>query len=77
MDLSAHMEALEATSGGASKEFSLEKAMDKMDTEWAPMEFAAAAYRDTGLKILSSVDEIQAQLDDHIVLSVVTDWTCV
>jgi dynein heavy chain len=67
LDLGKHMEDMESVSGGASKEFSLEKAMNKMEEEWKPMAFGNSTYRDTGFAILASVDDIQAQLDDHIV----------
>jgi len=65
LDLKPHFEALEAVSGGASKEFSLEKAMDKMEEDWAPMEFATAERGE--FTILGGCDDIQAILDDHIV----------
>jgi dynein heavy chain len=65
MKLEPHHEALEAISGGASKEFSLEKALDKMEAEWQPLEFDSAERGE--FNILASCDEIQAILDDHIV----------
>ena len=53
--------------GSTLQEHSLEKAMVKMMEDWDPVNFNLTAYRDTGIYILSSVDDIQTQLDDQIV----------
>ena len=49
------------------QEFSLEKAMQKMQEDWDEIIFNTTQYRDTGVSILAAVDEIQAVLDDQIV----------
>ncbi len=67
MGLDEFMGEFETVSASASKEFSLEKAMIKMQADWEPMCFNTAKYKDTNYSILASVDEIQAMLDDHIV----------
>ena len=62
-----HLEAIQEQSDAASKEFSLEKTLDKMLGEWKPMAFDCMEYRDTGTYILRALDDIQSLFDDHIV----------
>ena len=41
--------------------------MDKMLEEWDEIEFATTSYRDSGISILTAIDDIQTALDDQIV----------
>lgn len=67
LKLEAHLRNFETISETASKEYSLEKSLERMIEEWADIEFNLLPYRETGTSILSSLDEIQMLLDDHIV----------
>ncbi|XP_078610604.1 dynein axonemal heavy chain 3-like isoform X1 [Branchiostoma floridae x Branchiostoma japonicum] len=65
--LNKFMDKLEEIGAAASKEYSLEKAMEKMKTEWAEMLFEFVAYRDTGVDIVAEIDSVQSLLDDQLV----------
>ncbi|XP_006892348.1 PREDICTED: dynein heavy chain 12, axonemal [Elephantulus edwardii] len=67
LNLTPYLDQFEVISAGASKEFSLEKAMHTMMGTWDDISFHISLYRDTGVYILSSVDEIQTILDDQII----------
>ncbi|KAJ1562895.1 Dynein heavy chain 7, axonemal, partial [Nowakowskiella sp. JEL0078] len=67
MNLGPHLQQFEAISDAASKEFSLQKTLQKMRDEWEPLIFTCIDYKETGTKILSSLEDVQALLDDQIV----------
>jgi dynein heavy chain len=62
-----HLDQIQEASDTASKEFALERLLDKMLGEWKPMAFDCMEYRDTGTYILRALDDIQSLFDDHIV----------
>ena len=47
-NLEPYLDQFEGISAGASKEFSLEKAMQRMEDDWEPIVFSTTPYRDTG-----------------------------
>jgi dynein heavy chain len=51
----------------ASKEYSLERALDKMQGDWVGVEFDYMTWRETGSTILRGLDDVQMLLDDQIV----------
>ncbi|KAJ3324532.1 Dynein heavy chain 1, axonemal, partial [Blyttiomyces sp. JEL0837] len=53
----------------AGKEYSIEAALDKMDTEWKNIALEIIPYKDTGTFIMRASDEIVRLLDDHIVMT--------
>ena len=45
----------------------MEKALVRMKEDWEQVVFNTLEYRDSGVSILSSLDEVQTLLDDQIV----------
>eukprot|EP01012_Entosiphon_sulcatum_P008694 TRINITY_DN14772_c0_g1_i1.p1 TRINITY_DN14772_c0_g1~~TRINITY_DN14772_c0_g1_i1.p1 ORF type:complete len:4302 (+),score=681.03 TRINITY_DN14772_c0_g1_i1:35-12907(+) len=65
LNLQNHMQDIQEISEYASKEYRLEKQMEKMQADWRIVQFEVAPHHDT--YVLKSVDDIQQLLDDHIV----------
>lgn len=61
-----YVNKLEEISLAATKEHALEKNLEKMKEEWSEVHFELTLYRDTGISILTAIDDIQVLLDDHI-----------
>lgn len=57
---------LEDISASATKEYELEKNLRKMKEEWCDVKFEVVPYRETGVHILTAVDDIQVLMDDHL-----------
>ena len=67
LGLHEHIDVLEKYSEAASKEYSLERALDSMHQNWRGVEFETSPWRDTGSFVLKGTDETQMLLDDQIV----------
>jgi len=61
-----YIEKLEEIGVVATREYSLEQNLRKMKEEWIPIEFECSTYRDSGVSILTALDDIQVMLEDHI-----------
>ncbi|GAX82307.1 hypothetical protein CEUSTIGMA_g9736.t1 [Chlamydomonas eustigma] len=65
------LEALQDLSDNASREYSLEKQLDVMQSEWSNIKFELSPWKNTGGFILKGqpVEEAQLLLDDHTIKS--------
>ena len=65
----AHKDEITDVSDLASKEYSLEKSLNKMQEEWKKQEFVVVIKKETDIKLLSGtrLEEMQMMLDEHIV----------
>ena len=68
MKLVDYEEKISKVGESAGKEYAIESALDKMETEWAPAVFDIVPYRETGSFMLRGADEVQQMLDDNIVM---------
>ncbi|ESO05091.1 hypothetical protein HELRODRAFT_172109 [Helobdella robusta] len=66
MKLQDHVEAIEKVAEIASKEYSIEKILDKMSSDWENVNFEILSYKQTGTFIIKISDDISQMLDDHI-----------
>lgn len=60
----------EIISIAATKELALITNLNKMIAEWTDICFKTSPYKDTGIYILSGLDDIQSVLDDHIIKTI-------
>ncbi|EFJ50020.1 dynein heavy chain 6 [Volvox carteri f. nagariensis] len=67
LGLPKHLVAIAEVAEYASKEYSLERALDKMQADWAGVVFDTMPWRSTGTTILRALDDVQMLLDDQIV----------
>ncbi|KAH8941010.1 hypothetical protein BDL97_14G015200 [Sphagnum fallax] len=69
MGLLHHLEAIQEVSDLASKEYSIEVMLQKMQDEWKSLELMIQPYKATGTYIMKIEESTLQQLDDHIVLT--------
>ncbi|CAM5127475.1 unnamed protein product [Eretmochelys imbricata] len=69
MKLLDHIDSIAKIAEIAGKEFSIENALDKMESEWVSILFNVLPYKETETFILKSPDEASQLLDDHIVMT--------
>ena len=53
----------------AGKEYSIESALDKLDSEWNNLALDIISYKDSGTHIMKVSEDIMRLLDDHIVMT--------
>uniref|UniRef100_A0A8V1A4F4 Dynein axonemal heavy chain 1 n=1 Tax=Gallus gallus TaxID=9031 RepID=A0A8V1A4F4_CHICK len=69
MNLQDHIESITKVAEIAGKEYAIENALNKMESEWSSVSFTVSLYKDTGTFILKDTDEASQLLDDHIVMT--------
>ncbi|CAB3257078.1 unnamed protein product [Arctia plantaginis] len=69
-NLWSQIDQYEIISIAATKELALVTSLNKMIAEWADICFKTSPYKDTGIHILSGLDDVQSVLDDHIVKTI-------
>ncbi|XP_044001725.1 dynein axonemal heavy chain 12 [Aphidius gifuensis] len=67
MNLMNDIDKYEMISTSASKELALKELLDKLIHDWDDVLFTTMLYKDSGVSILTQVDDIQSLLEEHIV----------
>lgn len=62
LNLAPFMVDFEKIADVATKQFSLQRGLDKMKDAWGPLVLESIEYRDSGTRILSSIEEIELVL---------------
>lgn len=57
----------EIISIGANKELQLQNDLNDMLKQWNSIQFPISHYKETEIKILANIEDIQVMLDDHII----------
>ena len=65
MGVMTKMEEVANVGATASKEWSLLKTLEKMESEWVGLEIKTIPYKDSGTFVIGGTDEIQMILDDQ------------
>ncbi|KAJ0395885.1 hypothetical protein P43SY_002016 [Pythium insidiosum] len=65
--ITSHLETIQEIGTFAEKEYSLQKNLNAMISEWEKIELECVPYRETGTFLIRSVDDIVTLLDDHLV----------
>lgn len=66
LGLELDLDKYDIISSGATKERELYRNLTKMKAEWHDIFFKTSTFKDTGIHILTALDDIQVVLDDHI-----------
>ncbi|XP_050527307.1 dynein axonemal heavy chain 1-like [Daktulosphaira vitifoliae] len=69
LGIGKYADELKEISDNASKEFSIEKALEKMKKEWENVKLKLQQHKDTGTYIIKIPDDELQMLDDHILLT--------
>ncbi|TPX58491.1 hypothetical protein PhCBS80983_g03079 [Powellomyces hirtus] len=69
MNLLERVDSISKVCDTAGKEYSIEAALDKMDSEWKSIMLEIIPYKDSGTAIMKISDEVIRLLDDHIVMT--------
>lgn len=69
LGLKDHLETILKIGESAAKEYQIEHALDKMESEWEDKLLDLHTYKETGTYVLRGVDDINSVLDEQITMT--------